>query len=394
MKILILNWRCPKNPKGGGAEIVTMQHARGWVKHGHDVTWITSRYKKDITMDDDNLPAGKAGLNDGTINEETIDGVVIKRIGVLGMLHVKVALFLLSHGNSYDIIVDEIHGIPFFAPLFTRTPVVAFIHEVADEIWDYMYPFPINKMGKLLESLYFTVYKKCTFWTDAPSTIDELVERGIRRDHCVAIPCPITRTASTENRKLKIDTVVKKDPHPTFLFVSRVVRMKGVEEVIKTFAFIQKELPHANLWIVGGGETRYVSVLRKMVVEYGISNNVTFFGSVNENKKYELMARAHILLHASVKEGWGLVVLEAASVGTPAVVYNVPGLRDVVHTGKTGIVIAKNSPNVLAKAATQLILDKIRYKLYQKTGKERADNLSWDDAIKNSEGVLLRTTII
>ena len=45
MHILILNWRDPKNPKSGGAEIVTLEHAKAWVKKGHNVTWFTSKFK-------------------------------------------------------------------------------------------------------------------------------------------------------------------------------------------------------------------------------------------------------------------------------------------------------------------------------------------------------------
>ena len=52
------------------------------------------------------------------------------------------------------------------------------------------------------------------------------------------------------------------------------------------------------------------------------------FGRVDEATKHELMARAHGQLATSVREGWGLVVSEAAAVGTPTMSYDVPGLRD------------------------------------------------------------------
>src|SRR3989304_4913798 len=98
MRILILNWRDPKNPKSGGAEIVTLEHAKAWVKKGHKVTWFTSKF------------AGSKGT-------------------------------------------EKIHGIPFFTPLYVKKPKIAFIHEVANEIWNYMYSFPINKIGKSIEPI-------------------------------------------------------------------------------------------------------------------------------------------------------------------------------------------------------------------------------------------------
>ena len=92
--------------------------------------------------------------------------------------------------------------------------------------------------------------------------------------------------------------------------------MKGIEEVIKAFAFIHMLQDNAVLWIVGGGEDAYLASIRKMVHEYKIDDCVRFYGKVGEDNKKVLLAQAHILLHASVKEGWGLVVLEAAAQGT------------------------------------------------------------------------------
>lgn len=361
-----MNWRDVSHPKSGGAEHVTMEHAKAWVKAGSSVTWLTSHYDRAKVV-------------------SIVDGVnFVRRAGSL-TIYLYAPFYLLANARSFDVIVDEAHGFPFFAPLFTNKPVVMFIHEIAGEIWDFMFRFPKNVIGKLLEKLYFVVYRNSIFWTDAPSTVEELVERGIPRKQCVAIPCPIIQ---------KHDTKIKnweKQKHPTFLFVSRVVRMKGVEEVIKAFSFVQRELKDAALWIVGSGETDYIAELQEMVKEYGTSGSVTFFGEVSENKKYELMARAHILLHASVKEGWGLVVLESASVGTPAVVYNVPGLRDVVQHNKTGFVVESSSPVEMARAALKLLSDRKRYSTYQQNGREWASGFKWKDVTQTSLSVLKRT---
>src|SRR5258706_3502435 len=303
MNILILNWRDVRHPKSGGAELVTMEHAKGWVKAGHRVTWLTASY-----------PGAKP--------ESAVEGVhFVRRWGALSV-YLYAPFYVLANARLVDIIVDEVHGFPFFSPLFTRKPVVVFIHEVAGEIWDYMFPFPKNVIGKFLEQWYFQLYRHCLFWTDAQSTVSELVERGIPKEQCIAIPCPIIKASNFRIQSSK------KQLHPTYVFISRVVRMKGVEEIIKAFSFIVRTQKNATLWIVGVGERSYIEELRRMMREYGIEDHVIFFGNVSEGRKFSLLSRAHILLHASVKEGWGLVVLEAASVGTPAVVYNVHGLRD------------------------------------------------------------------
>lgn len=361
MKILILNWRDNGHLKAGGAELVTMEHAKGWVECGHSVTWLTSFYK-------------------GAKKDEIIDGVYMMRRSGSLLIYVWGFFYTLFRGQKYDVIIDEIHAIPFFTPLSTKTKKIAFIHEVAGQIWDYMAPFPLNKIGKMFERFYFPLYRHIPFWTDAPSTINELNQMGIPKKNIIAIPCPISRHISLSKGK--------KELTPTFIFVSRVVAMKGIEDVIKAFGFIVKELQHAKLYIVGGGEESYLNSLKKLIREHNLDKSIIFLGKVNENKKIEYMNKSHILLHASIKEGWGLVVLEAASQGTPAVVYNVAGLRDVVKNKKTGIVLENNSPQHLAFETIKLYNDKKRYKKYQEEGLNWVTSLTWDYSIKQSEELL------
>ena len=379
MNILILNWRDVRHPKSGGAELVTMEHAKGWVRAGHRVTWLTAGYT-------------------GSKGESIVEGVrFVRRWGSLSV-YLYAPFYVLFNARFFDVIVDEVHGFPFFSPLFTHKPVVVFIHEIAGEIWDFMFPFPKNILGKLLERWYFRLYRHCLFWTDAPSTVDELVQRGISKNQCTAIPCPIItdeRLMIKDKRSKKSHSSfiihhTSKEKYPTFLFVSRVVRMKGIEEIIKAFSFIARTQSEARLWIVGAGQDSYVAELKEMMQEYGIESHVIFFGNVSEKRKYELMSRAHILLHASVKEGWGLVVLEAAAVGTPAVVYNVAGLKDVVRSGRTGIVIPDNSPREMAREAIRLYSDPDKYPEFQRNGKVWAAGLTWPRAVKQSLSILTR----
>ena len=365
MNILILNWRDTKNPKSGGAEIVTLEHAKAWVKAGHKVTWFTSKFTN-------------------CKNQEVVDGVNIIRKGTYLTVFLHAPLFYLFSKEKYDVIIDEIHGIPFFTPVFARIPKVAFIHEVADEIWDYMFPFPVGKFGKFIQPIYFKLYSNVKFWTDADSTIDDLQRNGIKRKNCVAINCP------AENKT--VSTLPNKEKEPTFIFVSRVVKMKGIEEVTRAFFYILREIKNAHLWIVGDGESSYVEELRETMRQYSISPKVKFWGRVSNEKKLELMRKSHILLHASVKEGWGLVVIEAASQGTPSVVYNVSGLRDSVKNGTTGIVVSENNAKELATEAMALLKDKKKYETFQKNCLTWTNSLTWPKATQKSLALLEEVT--
>lgn len=357
MNILILNWRDPKNPQAGGAEIVTHEHAKAWAAAGHHVTWFAAAFQD-------------------CLKEEIIDGVTIVRKGNWLTVYLLAPFYYLFHKKNIDIVIDEIHGIPFFTPLYVKKPKIAFIHEVAAEIWDYMYPFPLNVLGKFIEPIYFKLYKDVQFWTDAPSTNEDLMKFGIKKENCLAIPCPINNEVLT--------SIPKKESVPTYIFVSRLVKMKGIEEIIKAFGLIHKEDKKAQLWIVGRGNDAYVQQLQEMTKAYDIEKSVTFWGGVSQEKKVELLRRAHIILHASVKEGWGLVIIEAASQGTPAVVYNVSGLRDSVKNNKTGIVLDENSPRAMATHSLLLMHDKKKYHTFQKNCLEWARSLTWEKVTQES----------
>ena len=94
MNILILNWRDVKNPKSGGAEIVTLEHAKYWVKKGHNVTWFTSSFK-------------------GAKREEILNGIKIVRYGNFITVYLFAPFYYLFSKTKFDIIIDQIHGLPF-----------------------------------------------------------------------------------------------------------------------------------------------------------------------------------------------------------------------------------------------------------------------------------------
>lgn len=353
MNILILNWRDPKNPKSGGAERVTMEHAKGWIEAGHKVTWFTSRFPK-------------------CKSKEIMNGIEFIRKGNFITVYAHAPLYYMQQRKKFDFIVDEIHGMPFFTPLYVKKPKIAFIHEVAGDIWNYMYPFPISAIGKVTEPLILSLYKNTPFLTVSNSTKESLTSIGIK-------PSNITIVQNGIDNK-PVLKIPKKEKVPTFIFVSRVVKMKGIEDIIESFSRIQKSYKDAKLWIVGDGEIHYINHLRSIIKNHKISQDVKFFGKVTEQKKFELLKRAHVLLHASVKEGWGLVVIEAASQATPSVVYNVPGLRDSVKNNVTGVVLKTNTPSEMSKQAVALLADKKKYTKFQKNGIQLSKNLTWNKA--------------
>ncbi len=356
MRILILNWRDPLNPRSGGAEIVTLELARQWTKHGYSVTWYASRFPN-------------------STKKTSVYGIDVIRYGNYFTVYLLAPFYYLFNRNRFDIVVDQVHGLPFLTPLYVRKPKLVLIHEVAGEIWDNMFIFPISKFGKLAELLYFIFYRRTDFMVPSKSTRHELLDKGISAKNITIFNCGVN---SMPLQKFP------KEKSPTFIFVNRLVRMKGVENVINSFPYILEQLPSSKLWLVGGGEASEVKRLKKVIATRKLNSKVTFFGRVAEVKKFELMRRAHIMLHASVKEGWGLVVIEAAGQKTPSVVYNVGGLRDSVRHGKTGIIIKNNTPESLASEASTLLKNRKLYSKIQKNAYAWSKSFTWESSAKPS----------
>lgn len=358
MNILILNWKDIKNPTAGGAELVTFEHAKRWVKSGHSVTWLASAFSK-------------------SQKEEVVDGVNIRRFGNIYQVYFYAPFFYLFGKKKYDFVIDEVHGIPFFTPFYVRKPKLVLIHEIAGDIWDYMYSFPLNKLGRFLENVFLVLYRNNMFWTDSKSTIQDLVSCGVKRQNCISIPC-------ASNVK-PLDRIVVKSKNITIVSISRIVKMKGIEDVIAAFSVIQSKHNNAQLKIVGDGSKEYVNFLKKQIKnKYNLEKNIEFLGFISEKEKIKLLKKSHLLIHASVKEGWGIVVIEAASQSTPSVVYNTHGLVESVKNDVTGVVTNINNFHELGNDAIELLEDKKRYKKYQENCLSWAKELNWDDLSNKS----------
>ena len=110
----------------------------------------------------------------------------------------------------------------------------------------------------------------------------------------------------------------------------------------------------------------------------------------HQEKKLKLMSRAHAILVPGVREGWGLVVTEANAMGTPAIGYNVPGLRDSIRDGKTGMLCEPN-PEAMAQRAFELLQDNELRERLSRDALAWAGEFGWDNSanitLKVLEGV-------
>lgn len=352
MNILILNWRDIKNPKAGGAEILTQEMASRWVLAGHNVILFTSLFPD-------------------ALEKENIDGVTIIRRGQWWNVQIWAFFYyIFSFHNSIDVIIDEVHWFPFFSVLYTRKKVVLLVCEVAKRLFPRLFPFPVANIGRMIEKLFFYLYRYVPILAISPSTKQDFISEGIDETHITVLPMGLTVPRGMKR--------IPKEKNQTFLFVGRIHPLKGVIDAVEAMNTIRRQLPQAKLWIVGTGDVSYREMLKNRIEQLRLVDSIQFFGYLSEEEKFKIYQRAHLLLAPSVQEGWGLTVAEAASQETPSVAYDTAGLRDVVVDGVTGVLTGKNTPEELANAALALWKNKKQYRRLQQAGKRRAGEMSWD----------------
>lgn len=132
-----------------------------------------------------------------------------------------------------------------------------------------------------------------------------------------------------------------------FGFVGRITKDKGVNELLEAFLSIED----AKLLMVGKEEG--ASTLNQRIYNVSMENsNIIFVGQVKDVEKY--YAALDVLILPSYREGFGNVIIEAAAMGTPAIVSNIPGPIDAVEIGKTALVVNKKDTDSLLEAMKKI----------------------------------------
>lgn len=353
LNILLFNWRDIKNPQAGGAEVYTHQIMKRLVDKGHEVTVFSSMFE------------------DG-LQEECIDGVTVVRSGSRYTVYRKARHFYLSTKIRYDVVIDEINTIPFMTPRFvTRGErIVALIHQLAREFWYYEMPYPIAWMGhNYFERKWLNRYRDIQTVTVSDSTRKELVELGFKNVTIVPNGLNVTR----------LSDVPAKTPHPSMIFVGRMKRAKCPHHAIEAYRILKQRFPELTFVAAGDGYLR--SELQEA------NPDIEFLGYVDRETRDKRVKESWVIVVPGVREGWGQVVTDANALGTPAVGYNIPGLRDSIKDGYNGL-LTSPTPADLSNGIARLLGDESLRKRMSVNGLEWAGRFDWDASADSFEKLL------
>ncbi len=361
MNILILNWKDIKNPEVGGAEILLYELAKRLAKEKHKVTWFCRKFS-------------------GGSDFDNIGGIEIVRRGNKFTVYLEAWKYYKNLKIKPDKIIESVNTICWQTPLYiSEDKRIILVNQLAREVFFYELLPPLSYLAYFLESWEYKTYKKSKFLCYSKSVADDLKNFGIP-------------SQNINNFSLGIDhsryKTGKKSIKPIFIFVGRLARMKRADLCVKAMKEVCQKYNQSKLALIGYGPEEYN--LKKLIISLGLQDNVDlvtrdnlYFGKDRKDVKVKLLQQAWAIILPSVKEGWGMVVTEAAACGTPAIVTNVSGLKDSVIDSKTGFIISDNpSVEELSQRMIKIIEDKkLRNRLSAHSVKW-SNKFSWDRSYK------------
>lgn len=363
MNILVVNWQDRQNPQAGGAEIHLHEIFGRLAARGHRVRLVCSGWP-------------------GAAPRAVVDGIAVERHGgrhgfaLVGRGAVRRAL----REERPDVVVEDVNKLPLFLRGLTDRPFCVLVPHLFGTTAFQEAPWPMAAIVWLAERPLARAYRGAGFHAISESTRDDLVARGVPGGTIRVIHPGVDAV------RFRPDPAVPRAEAPTFVYVGRLKRYKGLDVAIRALALARAERPDLRLLVAGSGDHR--PALEVLARELGLEEAVRFLGFVGEAEKIRLFRTAWANVFPSPKEGWGITVIEAAACGTPSIASDSPGLRDSVRAGVTGLLAPHGDAAALARRLLELAADPALVARLGAAARRHAEALSWDAAADATEAHL------
>jgi glycosyltransferase involved in cell wall biosynthesis len=330
--------------------------AKRWVAAGHQITWYSSRH-----------PSQE--------RSERKQGFHFIRGGGFFSVFLTAPLYYLRHFTGrFDVILDSSNGVPFFTPLYSRTPTIALVHHVHSQVFFYELPRGLASLAYILERYAAPyIYRGTQFVTVSESSRQALIEIGVPGSKISlvynGVDCERYRPGS-------------KSESPLIVYLGRLRHYKSIDTAIRALPCLMRSFPDLRFDIAGSGPAK--AELKELAHELGVADRVRFYGYVSEEEKISLLQQAHVVVNPSLKEGWGLTVLEANACGTPVVGADVPGLRDSICHRQTGYLVPHGDHVSLGRAISELLWDPKQRQQMGERALEWGRSFCWDASAAKS----------
>jgi len=357
----MLSWRDHRHPEAGGAEVFLDRISADLVRRGHSVTIFTARYA-------------------GSLPEEVLhDGRRIVRGGGRLTVYPRAAFGLLMRRRGFDVVVDVQNGVPFWSPAYSGLPVVCVVHHVHHEQWGEVFAPTTAALGWTLESRVApAVYRNCQYLVVSQSTASDLAAVGVSAER-------IHVAYSGLDPQPELAEYDPAGP-PRLLVLGRLVPHKRIELALTTLKQLIETYPDLTLDVAGQGY--HEEELIRFAERLEVRDRVRFAGRVSDSEKLQLFSRATVHLLPSLKEGWGLTVVEAAYQGTPTVAFrSAGGTAESIVDRRTGLLADSESDFV--NLTSQILADSQLRSLLSHQARIHARAFTWEATTEELERLLL-----
>lgn len=343
MHIAFLSWRDLANPQAGGSELLLDRLAVGCLERGHTTALFCG----------------------GPIASEA-RAYPVHQIGGTYTQYLRAPMAFLGRSRQrWDLVVDVENGIPYFAPLWRRAPVLCLVHHVHGDQWRQRFPAPLARIGSEIERRGMPLaYRRTLFAAGSPSTAAALAALGIDKSRIRVI---FNGVSMPQNMP-----PLGESSEPLFVALGRLVPHKRIDLLLRAWELV-RPVVGGRLIVAGAGPEG--DRLMKLA-----GADVEFRGYIDDEEKQRLLTDAWLLVHPAMHEGWGIVVLEAAVRGTPTLGFDVPGVRDAVVDGETGVLVRTEQD--LAAEWLALAGDGPRRHELGAMAQKRSVSFSWDSTVE------------
>ncbi len=209
---------------------------------------------------------------------------------------------------------------------------------------------------------------------------NKLIKAGISRGKIRRVYCGVDFTEIEEVQRNK--SIKRYD----LCVVGRMLSYKHVEIIVEAMNLVKKKYPEISLAVVGQGPRK--KRLVDLVSQLSLQKNVTFLGHIPEHLQVlKTIYSSRIYCSASIVEGFGISIIEAAALGIPYVASKIPVVQEVTKEGRGGKLFQPLNKNDLASKLYQLLTDKNLYIKCFQEGKILAKNYDWEKIAQETEKV-------
>lgn len=345
-RVHVLAWRDLDDDEAGGSENHADEFMRRWQEAGLSVMHRTSH----------------------AVGRPSVDvrhGYDVVRRGGRMTVFPRVAISeTLGRMGPYDALVEIWNGVPWLSPIWCRKPRILILHHIHGPMWNQMFPKPLAALGRTIETrLAPPLYRRTPTVTTSTDTHEELMHLGWKPELVTTGPVGVDDFFSPGGDKTT---------HPSILAVGRQAPVKRFLDLLEQVRRTRERVPNVTLTLVGDGPER--GSIEAWIRDHDASW-VTLTGRVERTVLRDHYRRSWIVASASLAEGWGLALTEAAGCATPAVATDISGHRCSVLHDRTGILAPLNE---LGDAMAAVLSDEVLRKRLSTEAERRARTLTWD----------------